>query len=53
MVGNLALEHMSMRIKRWRAKREKEGGVKLARVGGALEMVYNEKSECELKASNP
>ncbi|ORX36771.1 putative exocyst complex subunit Sec15 [Kockovaella imperatae] len=44
-VGKLALEHMSSRIKRWRTKREKEGGVKLARVGGALEMVYNERLE--------
>ena len=50
-VGKLALEHMSMRIKKWRAKREKEGGVKLARVGGALEMVYNEKIECQLMNS--
>jgi hypothetical protein len=47
-VGRLALEQMTARIKKWRARREKEGGVRLARVGGALEMVHNERAECEL-----
>jgi hypothetical protein len=46
-VGRLALEQMSARIKKWRARREKEGGVRLARVGGALELVHNERTECE------
>jgi hypothetical protein len=46
-VGRLALEQMTARIKKWRARREKEGGVRLARVGGALEMVHNERAECE------
>ena len=45
-VGRLALEQMTARIKKWRARREKEGGVRLARVGGALEMVHNERAEC-------
>lgn len=46
-VGKLALEHMGGRIKKWKLRREKEGGVRLARVGGALELVYNEKSDCK------
>ena len=45
-VGKLALEQMGTRIKKWRARREKEGGVRLARVGGALELVNNERVEC-------
>ncbi|WWC70274.1 uncharacterized protein I206_104224 [Kwoniella pini CBS 10737] len=44
-VGKLALEQMSQRIKKWRTKREKEGGVRLARVGGAMELVHNERVE--------
>ncbi|KAK1924132.1 putative rsec15 [Papiliotrema laurentii] len=44
-VGRLAMDQMSSRIKKWRARREKEGGVRLARVGGALEMVHNERVE--------
>lgn len=48
LVGKLALEQMGARIKKWRAKREKEGGIRLARIGGALELVYNERSECRL-----
>ncbi|WVN88298.1 uncharacterized protein L203_103503 [Cryptococcus depauperatus CBS 7841] len=44
-VGKLALEQMAVRIKKWRVRREKEGGVRLARVGGALELVHNERTE--------
>ncbi|KIR67312.1 hypothetical protein I314_02530 [Cryptococcus bacillisporus CA1873] len=44
-VGKLALGQMAMRTKKWRMKREKEGGVRLARVGGPLELVYNERVE--------
>ncbi|WVQ82288.1 hypothetical protein IAT38_004416 [Cryptococcus sp. DSM 104549] len=44
-VGKLALEQMAVRIKKWRVRREKEGGVRLARVGGALELVHNERVE--------
>jgi hypothetical protein len=43
------MDQMSARIKKWRARREKEGGVRLARVGGALEMVHNERVECKLE----
>jgi hypothetical protein len=42
---------MTARIKKWRARREKEGGVRLARVGGALEMVHNERAECESRSA--
>ncbi|KAL1413544.1 Rab GTPase-binding exocyst subunit S15 [Vanrija albida] len=45
LVGKLALENMTARIKRWRTKREKDGGVRLARIGGALELVSNERIE--------
>jgi len=45
------MEQMSARIKKWRARREKEGGVRLARVGGALEMVHNERVECESRTA--
>lgn len=48
LVGKLALEQMGNRIKRWRLKREKDGGARLARIGGALELVSNERAECEL-----
>ncbi|RSH87449.1 hypothetical protein EHS25_003359 [Saitozyma podzolica] len=44
-VGKLALEQMAGRIKKWRARREKEGSVRLARVGAALELVNNERVE--------
>lgn len=49
-MGMLALDQMTARIKKWRAKRERDGGVRLARVGGALELVYNERSGCELSS---
>lgn len=45
-VGTLALDNMSGRIRKWKAKREREGGVRLARVGGALELVHNERTDC-------
>ncbi|WVO22126.1 uncharacterized protein IAS62_003451 [Cryptococcus decagattii] len=48
-VGKLALAQMAMRTKKWRMKREKEGGVRLARVGGPLELVYNERVELDFK----
>lgn len=43
---------MGVRIKKWRMRREKEGGVRLARVGGALELVNNERVECESFSSH-
>lgn len=47
-MGRLALDQMQLRIKRWRAKREKDGGARLAQVGGALESVSWERVECKL-----
>lgn len=47
LVGKLALKHMDSRIKRWRARREKDGNIRLANIGGALELVNNERTECE------
>ncbi|WVQ72415.1 hypothetical protein IAR50_001967 [Cryptococcus sp. DSM 104548] len=44
-VGKVALDQMAVRIKKWRARREKEGGDRLARVGGSLELVHNERVE--------
>lgn len=46
-VGKLALEQMALRTRKWRMKREREGGVRLARVGGPLELVHNERVECK------
>lgn len=48
-VGRLALDQMSARIKKWRAKKEREGGIRLARVGGSLELVNNERADCKSK----
>ncbi|EJT53129.1 exocyst complex subunit Sec15 [Trichosporon asahii var. asahii CBS 2479] len=45
LVGKLALKHMDSRIKRWRARREKDGNIRLANIGGALELVNNERTE--------
>ncbi|BEI79982.1 hypothetical protein CcaverHIS002_0105110 [Cutaneotrichosporon cavernicola] len=45
LVGKLALEGMGNRIKRWRLKREKDGSARFARIGGALELVNNERAE--------
>lgn len=47
LVGKLALKHMDSRIKRWRARREKDGNIRLANIGGALELVNNERTECK------
>lgn len=46
LVGKLALKNMDSRIKRWRARREKDGNIRLANIGGALELVNNERTEC-------
>lgn len=46
-VGRLALEAMELRTRKWRARREKEALLKLSRVGSSVEMVTNEKLECE------
>jgi hypothetical protein len=45
-VGELALEAMEARTRRWRSRREKDPLLKLNRVGSAVEMVTYEKTEC-------
>ena len=42
-VGQLALEAMDNRIRRWRGRREKDPMLKLSRVGSAVESVTYEK----------
>jgi hypothetical protein len=49
-VGLLALEAMDLRTRRWRARKDKDPQLKLSRVGGAVELITNEKVECELFA---
>ncbi|KAG8865136.1 hypothetical protein FRB96_000025 [Tulasnella sp. 330] len=44
-VGQLALDAMKTRARRWKAKREKEPLLRLSLVGSAVEMVTNEKVE--------
>jgi hypothetical protein len=50
-VGELALEAMETRTRRWRARRDKDPLLKLSRVGSAVEMVTYEKTECTLMFS--
>lgn len=45
-VGRLALEAMETRIKRWKARQEKEPLLRLSQIGSSVEMVTNEKLEC-------
>src|ERR1700730_10175529 len=47
-VGELALEAMETRTRKWRAKRDKDPLLKLSRVGSAVELVTYEKTECEV-----
>jgi hypothetical protein len=47
LVGQLALKHMEVRARKWKAKVERDGNVKQVRIGSAIELVNNEKSECE------
>jgi exocyst complex component 6 len=51
-VGELALEAMEARTRRWRSRREKDPLVKLSRVGSAVEMVTYEKTECKILLLN-
>ncbi|EMD40837.1 hypothetical protein CERSUDRAFT_111421 [Gelatoporia subvermispora B] len=44
-VGQLALDAMDHRTRRWRSRREKDPILKLSRVGSAVEVVTNEKNE--------
>jgi hypothetical protein len=46
-VGKLALDQMEVRAKKWKVKMERDGNVKEIRIGSAIELVNNEKSECE------
>lgn len=54
-IGKLAVNDMSRRIERWRARKEKasmgSGGsssvASMGRVGGAVESVYNERYDCK------
>jgi hypothetical protein len=46
-IGELALEAMEARAKKWRARREKDPLLKMSRVGSAVEMVTYEKTECK------
>ncbi|GHJ89092.1 hypothetical protein NliqN6_5494 [Naganishia liquefaciens] len=45
LVGQLALRHMEVRAKKWKAKVERDGNAKQVRIGSAIELVNNEKSE--------
>ncbi|KAL7412016.1 putative exocyst complex subunit Sec15 [Mrakia frigida] len=52
-IGRLATEEMARRIKKWRNRKEKDGGLlggtaRLGRVGGAVESVMNEKNEFDV-----
>ncbi|GBE80029.1 hypothetical protein SCP_0212310 [Sparassis crispa] len=44
-LGQLALEAMELRNRKWRSRREKDPMLKLSRVGSAVEVVTNEKTE--------
>lgn len=46
-VGELALEAMDARIRRWRGRRERDSLLKHRGVGSAVEVVAYEKIECE------
>jgi exocyst complex component 6 len=45
-VGELALEAVESRSRKWRIRREKDPLLKMSRVGSAVEMVTYEKIEC-------
>ncbi|KAJ9099706.1 hypothetical protein QFC20_005640 [Naganishia adeliensis] len=45
LVGQLALRHMEVRARKWKSKVERDGNVKQVRIGSAIELVNNEKSE--------
>jgi hypothetical protein len=46
-IGKLAIDAMETRTRRWRVRREKEQILRLSRVGSAVELVNNEKTDCE------
>lgn len=45
-IGQLALDAMDMRTRRWRSRREKDPMLKSSRVGSAVEVITYEKTEC-------
>jgi exocyst complex component 6 len=45
-VGELALEAMEARTRKWRSRREKDPFLRMSRVGSAVEMVTYERIEC-------
>ena len=45
-IGQLALEAMEMRTRRWRSRRDKDPMLKSSRVGSAVETITYEKTEC-------
>lgn len=47
-IGQLALEAMETRTRRWRSRREKDPLLKQSRVGSAVEVMTYEKTECKL-----
>lgn len=46
-VGRLAMEQMESRTRRWRSRREKDPTLKRSRIGSIVEIVTNEKTECQ------
>ena len=47
-IGQLALEAMETRTRRWRSRRDKDPMLKSSRVGSAVETITYEKTECML-----
>ncbi|EPT03610.1 exocyst complex component sec15 subunit [Fomitopsis schrenkii] len=47
-VGQLALDAMDHRVRKWRARREKDSLLKLSSVGSAVEIATNEKTEFDV-----
>ena len=46
-IGKLALDAMEARQKRWRVKSQRDPMLSLAKVNSAIELVVNERVECE------
>ena len=46
-IGKLALEAMDARVKRWKAKSQRDPMLAIAKVNSAIEMAVNEKIDCE------
>jgi hypothetical protein len=47
LVGQLALEGMEARQRRWKVKSGKDAMLSLAKVNSPIELVVNERMECE------